>query len=298
MLAGTAYGKSDVRLVKVTRHGDRDDLIDLTVTVRFEGDYDESYTNGDNSDVLPTDTMKNTVYALAASGPVEGPEEFGVRLCRHFMDRNRRLSRVRVDLSEQAWGRIAVGARQHGQAFVRDGGAVRTATVQQDRGKIRIGAGVTDLIILKSAKSAFMGFMRDEFTTLPDSLDRLLATSLTATWQYRDADVEFGQAWRAIRALLLEAFADHDSRSVQHTLHAMAQAVLDSIDAVAAIHLIMPNKHHLPIDLSRFGLLNRNEIFVPTAEPYGLIEATLVRGEGESQTGRQLRAAGPEPQCH
>ena len=283
MLAGTAYGKSDVRLVKVTRHGDRDDLIDLTVAVRFEGDYDESYTNGDNSGVLPTDTMKNTVYALAASGPVEGPEEFGVRLCRHFLDRNHRLRRVRVDLSEQAWGRIAVGAREHGQAFVRDGGAVRTATVQHDRAKARIGAGIADLIILKSAKSAFTGFMRDEFTTLPDSLDRLLATSLTATWHYRDADLEFGQTWRAIGALLLEAFADHDSRSVQHTLHAMAQSVIDNIDAVTAIHLIMPNKHHLPIDLSRFGLLNRNEIFVPTAEPYGLIEATLVRGEGESK---------------
>ena len=296
MLAGSAYGKSDVRLVKVTRHGDRDDLIDLTVAVRFEGDYEESYTNGDNSGVLPTDTMKNTVYALAASGPVDGPEEFGIRLCRHFMDRNQRLSRVRVDLSEQTWGRIAVGAREHGQAFVRGGGAIRTATVQQDRSRVRVGAGVTDLVILKSAKSAFTGFIRDDFTTLPDSLDRLLATSLTATWHYRDGDVKFGQAWRAIRALLLEAFADHDSRSVQHTLHAMAQAVLDNIDAVTAIHLIMPNKHHLPIDLSRFGLPNRNEIFVPTEEPYGLIEATLVRGEGESiepeQPSQRSKAVG------
>jgi urate oxidase len=281
MLAGTAYGKSDVRLVKVTRHGDRDDLIDLTVAVRFEGDYDESYTNGDNHGVLPTDTMKNTVYALAASAPVQSPEEFGLRLCRHFMERNGRLSRIRIDLSEQAWGRIVVGAREHGQAFARDGGATRTAAVQQDRSKVRVGAGVTDLVILKSAKSAFSGFMRDEYTTLPDTSDRLLATSLTATWQYWDGDVEYGQTWRAIRTTLLEAFADHDSRSVQHTLHAMAQSVLDNIDAVTAVHLVMPNKHHLPIDLSRLGLQNRNEIFVPTAEPYGLIEATLVRGEGE-----------------
>ena len=281
MLAGTAYGKSDVRLVKVARHGDRDDLIDLTVTVRFEGDYDESYTNGDNRGVLPTDTMKNTVYALAASGPVESPEEFGLRLCRHFIERNGRLSRVRIDLSEQPWGRIVVGAREHGQAFARDGGATRTATVQQDRSKVRVGAGVTDLVILKSAKSAFTGFMRDEFTTLPESADRLLATSLTATWQYWDGEVEYGQTWRAIRTTLLETFADHDSRSVQHTLHAMAQSVLDNIDAVTAVHLVMPNKHHLPIDLSRLGLQNRNEIFVPTPEPYGLIEATLVRGEGE-----------------
>jgi urate oxidase len=119
--------------------------------------------------------------------------------------------------------------------------------------------------------------MRDEFTTLPDTSDRLLATSLTATWQYSESDIEYGATWRAIRATLLETFAEHDSRSVQHTLHAMAQAVLDNVDSVSAVHLVMPNKHHLPIDLAKLGLENRNEIFVATDEPYGLIEATLVR---------------------
>jgi urate oxidase len=149
--------------------------------------------------------------------------------------------------------------------------------VRQDRTKTMVGAGVRDLVIMKSARSAFTGFMRDEFTTLPDASDRLLATSLTATWQYSEDDIEYGATWRAVRATLLEAFAEHDSRSVQHTLYAMAQSVLDSIDSVSAVHLVMPNKHHLPIDLARLGLENRNEIFVATDEPYGLIEATLVR---------------------
>ena len=277
MLAESAYGKSGVRLVKVSRHGDRHDLTDLTVAVRFEGDYDESYTNGDNSGVLPTDTMKNTVYALAASGAVEEPEPFALRLSGHFLARNPRLRSVRIDLSEQSWGRITVGSREHDQAFVRSGGETRTATVRQERAKTMIGAGVRDLVILKSSRSAFTGFMRDEFTTLPDTTDRLLATSLTATWQYSETDIEFGATWRAVRATLLETFAEHDSRSVQHTLHDMAQSVLDNIDSVSAVHLVMPNKHHLPIDLTRLGLENRNEIFVATDEPYGLIEATLVR---------------------
>ena len=277
MLAESAYGKSGVRLVKVSRRGDRHDLTDLTVAVRFEGDYDESYTNGDNIGVLPTDTMKNSVYALAASDVVDEPEPFGLRLSKHFLARNPRLRSIRIDLSEQSWERIVVGSREHGQAFVRDGGEVRTATVRQDRTKTMVGAGVRDLVIMKSARSAFTGFMRDEFTTLPDATDRLLATSLTATWQYSDDDVEYGATWRAVRATLLEAFAEHDSRSVQHTLYAMAQSVLDNIDAVSAVHLVMPNKHHLPIDLTRLGLENRNEIFVATDEPYGLIEATLVR---------------------
>jgi urate oxidase len=277
MLAETAYGKSSVRLVQVSRHGDRHDLKDLTVAIRFEGEYDQSYTDGDNRDVLPTDTMKNTVYALAARHPVEDPETFGRLLAEHFLERNPRLRRVRIDLTEHQWGRIAVKAREHGQAFVRHGSESRTATVQGEGDQFTIGAGVSDLVILKSSHSAFAGFLRDEYTTLPDVADRILATALTATWRYRTADLDFNLTWRAVRTTLLEAFAELDSRSVQHTLHDMGRAVLDNVEAVTGVRLVMPNKHHLPVDLSRLGLENRSEIFVPTDEPYGLIEATILR---------------------
>jgi urate oxidase len=277
MLAETAYGKSSVRLVKVSRHGDRHDLKDLTVSIRFEGEYDQSYTDGDNREVLPTDTMKNTVYALAASHSVGEPEVFGRVLAEHFLERNPRLRRVRIDLTEQAWGRIAVGAREHGQAFVRQSAEARSATVQGQGDRITIGAGVKDLVILKSSRSGFTGFLRDSYTTLPDVADRILATALTATWHYRTSDLDFNLTWRAVRNTLLEAFGEHDSRSVQHTLHAMGRAVVDNVDAVTAIRLVMPNKHHLPVDLTPLGLQNRNEIFVPTDEPYGLIEATVMR---------------------
>jgi urate oxidase len=277
MLEATAYGKSRVRLVQVTRRTDRHELCDLTIAIRFQGDYDESYTAGDNRAVLPTDTINNTVYALAAGGRVRNPETFGLLLARHFLDRNPRLQRVRIDLVEHAWGRIASGDREHGQAFVRQGPETRTATIEGDRGQTTVDAGVADLVILKSSHSAFAGFMRDEYTTLPETDDRLFATSLTATWRYRDPDVSFDTAWRAVHRTLLETFAEHRSASVQHTLHAMGQAVIDHVDEVSAIHLVMPNKHHLPVDLTRFGLENRNEIFVPTDEPHGLIEATIVR---------------------
>ena len=277
MLAETAYGKSSVRLVKVSRHGDRHDLKDLTVSIRFEGEYDQSYTDGDNREVLPTDTMKNTVYALAATNSVGEPEAFGRVLAEHFLERNPRLRRVRIDLTEQAWGRIAIGAREHGQAFVRQSAEARSATVQGQGDLITIGAGVKDLVILKSSRSGFAGFLRDAYTTLPDVADRILATALTATWHYRTSDLDFNLTWRAVRNTLLEAFGEHDSRSVQHTLHAMGRAVVDNVDAVTAIRLVMPNKHHLPVDLTPLGLQNRNEIFVPTDEPYGLIEATVMR---------------------
>lgn len=277
MLAESAYGKSSVRLVKVTRHGDRHDLIDFKIAIRFEGDYAASYVDGDNSAVLPTDTMKNTVYTLAAQAPVAAPETFALQLAAHFLSRNPRLQRVRIDVSEHPWGRIPVGNRDHGQAFFRHGAETRTATVRQDRASAAAGAGIRDLLILKSSRSAFTGFLRDEYTTLPDATDRLLATSLTATWRYADTGVEFGQAWRAVRTTLLETFAEHDSRSVQHTLYAMGEAVLAAVAEVSSVRLVMPNKHHLPVDLARLGLENRNEVFVPTDEPYGLIEATLVR---------------------
>jgi len=263
--------------VQVSRRVDRHDLRDLTIAIRFEGEYDESYSAGDNSAVLPTDTMKNTVYALAARQCVEDPEEFGLRLSRHFLDRNPRLRRVRVDLRAHPWVRIPIGDREHGQAFVRHGPEARTARVMCNRRRVRMGAGVRNLLILKSSHSAFAGYLRDEYTTLPETHDRLLATTLTAAWMYGENDLDFHITWRAVRRTLLEAFAEHDSRSVQHTLYAMGQAVLDAVSAVDAIRLVMPNKHHLPVDLTPFGLENRNEIFVPTEEPHGLIEATLVR---------------------
>jgi urate oxidase len=277
MLADSAYGKSRVRLVTVCRHGDRHDLRDLTVAIRFQGEYDASYTAGDNSAVLPTDSMKNTVYATAAERPVGAIETFGLSLAERFLARNPRLRRVRIRITEQPWGRIPIGGRAHGQAFLRNGPEVRTARVLGDRQRQTVGAGVSNLVILKSSKSAFAGFLRDEFTTLPETRDRILATSLTAAWTYRSHDVDFDPSWRAIRRALLEAFAEHDSQSVQHTMYAMGQAVLDSVEDVTRIRLVMPNKHHLPVDLAPFGMENRNEIFVATDQPFGLIEATLVR---------------------
>jgi len=278
MLSHTAYGKSGIRLVKVTRRGDRHDLTDFTVAIRFEGDYDASYDAGDNADVLPTDTMKNTVYALAGRHDLAEPEAFALRLADHFLERNERLRRVAIDVVEHRWNRIAPGGREAGSAFVREGPETRTAAVAADRRVRAVNAGVADLVILKSAGSAFAGFLRDEWTTLPETTDRILATALTATWRYRSADMNFGTVWRAVRQTLLDTFAQHDSASVQHTLHAMGQAVIDGIDDVTSIHLVMPNKHHLPVDLSRFGLENRNEVFIATDEPYGRIEATIERG--------------------
>ena len=278
MLVQSAYGKSRVRVVQVARHGDRHDVSDLTVAVRFQGAYDESYTAGDNRDVLPTDTIKNTIYALAAGTGIVEPEALGLVLARHFLEGNPRLDEVWVDLTARQWARLRVdGDTDDGYSFMGRGPDLRSATVMATRTGITLSAGVVDLLILKTSRSAFTGFMRDAFTTLPETNDRLLATSLTATWQYATPEVEFGPVWQRVRQTMLQTFAAHESASVQHTIHAMGEAVIAATPDVQSIHLAMPNKHHLPVDLSRFGLANRNEVFVPTDEPYGLIEATIAR---------------------
>jgi urate oxidase len=220
--------------------------------------------------------MKNTVYAHAARAALDEPEPFGLRLAEHFLEHNPRLHRVTIELTEHLWGRIAADGRLHDHAFLREGPENRTAQLRVDRQEAQVRAGLSGLIMLKSAQSAFSGFPRDEYTTLPETRDRILATSLTASWRY-DAGTAYGPAWQVVRRTLLQAFAEHDSESVQHTLHAMGRAVLESVPDVADIHLVMPNRHHLPVDLTHFGLENRNEVFVATEEPYGLIQATVRR---------------------
>lgn len=277
-LAGNGYGKSAVRLVTVRRHADAHELKDVTVAIRLEGDYEPAYRDGDNGGVLPTDTMKNTVYAFAAERPLEEIEEieaFGLALGEHFIQ-DARVESARIELTEHLWARLAAGETPHPHAFRRAGGETRTAVVTRTREGAKVVAGLEDLVVMKTAKSGFEGFPRDRYTTLPETADRLLATSVRATWSYTREDVPF-HTWSDVRRLLLETFAEHDSRSVQHTLYAMGKAVLEWLD-VEEIRLVMPNIHHIPIDLTRFGLENRNEVFVATPEPYGLIEATLRRG--------------------
>lgn len=276
-LVANNYGKSRVRLVGVTRTGPQHNIKDISVDIQFEGDFDAVHTRGDNSKVLPTDTMKNTVYALAAQHPVGEIEHFGTRLVSHFLGNNPQVSAVRVNISEHLWSRIPAERKPHPTAFVSAGNERRTAVVTGSRQRTTVSAGIEDLLVLRTAGSAFDGFAKDRYTTLPETRDRVFATTVKAEWDYRVEDASFGLCWRTVRDALLETFASHPSESVQHTLYAMAEAALERCDQLSEIRLSMPNKHHLIFDVSRFGIENRNEVFVPTDEPYGLIEASLRR---------------------
>lgn len=288
-LGANRYGKSGIRLVKLVRHADRHELKDLTVSVAFEGRFEAAHTAGDNAAVLPTDTMKNTVYALAKQHTLEHIEAFGLALGDHFIAANPQVSRVVVEIRERMWERLAAGKGPSPSAFLGSRAEARTASVDYSRERVSMRSGLDDLLLLKSAHSAFSGFLRDRYTTLRDTEDRILATALTASWLYRESGGNFTRLWGEVRQALLDAFADHDSRSVQHTLYAMGEAVLERCREVEEIRLTMPNKHHLPVDLSPFGLGNDNDVFVATEAPYGLIEATVMRDRVAETTKGRLR---------
>ena len=283
VLRDAGYGKSEIRLVKVSRRAGGHELRDLTVDVGLEGEFDAAYTEGNNAGLLATDTMRNTVYALAKDDPIDDIESFGQRLVEHFLANGPGVTRARVHIVEHPWSRLEVEGRAHEHAFQRGSGGSRVATVIGDGGdggegsRPQIQAGIDDLLVLKTTGSGWEGFFRDRYTSLPETSDRILATIITARWSYRGREIDFGASWRGVHGTILEAFGDHYSPSVQFTLHHMGEAVLDARPEVERISFSLPNKHHLLYDLQRFGLQNENEIFLATSEPYGLIEGTVER---------------------
>jgi urate oxidase len=276
-LAWNAYGKAAVRLVKVDRGAARHRLHDLTVEVQLQGSFGPTHTAGDNSQVLPTDTMKNTVYALARQAAVDPPEAFGERLARHFLGACPAARRAVVEVAVNHWDRARVNDAPHDHTFVRGSAERRLATVTMDQAGVGVEAGLEGLGLLKTTGSGFAGFLRDGYTTLQETDDRILATDVAARWKYARPPGDYAAAWSAVRASLLETFARHQSASVQHTLYAMGEAALARCLEIGEIRLVLPNRHHLLVDLAPFGLDNPNEIFVATREPYGRIEAVLVR---------------------
>jgi urate oxidase len=277
-LAENRYGKSRVRIVWVKRHAERHDFREWSLDILLEGDFESCFVAGDNSKILPTDTMKNMAYSLARRSAATCMEEFGKELIAFLLDHNPHASAGRVTLSEKTWEHLPVGGKPHPTAFLQSSAECQTAEVALARGgSSEVRSGLNNLIILKTAGSEFTGFIRDSLTTLPEATDRLFGTAARASWHYSRPDVSFETLRSQIRGILLATFAGHTSKSVQHTLYAMGDAALTKIPEIDDIELTMPNIHCLLVDLSRFGQDNPNEIFVPIDEPHGYIEARLRR---------------------
>lgn len=276
-LTKQSYGKSNVCLSYVTRREDRHDFVQLTVDVALEGDFETAYSAGDNSKVVPTDTMKNSVYAIARLQGVDGIEAFAMHLANHFYDSFDHVEKATVSVVQSLWHRIELDDVAHGHAFTGGGSEQNVCQVISSSGGISMRSGLQGLQVLKTTESGFEGFLKDRFTTLKETDDRIFATTITASWPCKDEHYDWTTTRATIRNLLLDVFAHRYSPSVQKTLYDMATAVLVACPEIDEISLDMPNQHHILADIEKLDLENENDIFVPTPEPFGVISATIRR---------------------
>ncbi len=283
VLGANQYGKAENRLVRVYRDTPRHEIRDLNVSSALRGDFSAAHISGDQAAVLPTDTQKNTVFALAKEKGVRSIEEFALTLGDHFIHQAPNATGARIEIEEYFWDRISVDGAPHDHSFVRNGGETRTTVVTvEGRGADRRAwavSGLKDLVLAKTTGSEFRGFLKDEYTTLQETNDRILATSLIARWRYDTIDVDFDKSYQQIRALLLKRFAQVHSYALQQTLYAMGESVLREYPEVAEIRFKAPNRHHFLVDLSPFGDENPGEVFFAADRPYGLIETAVERDD-------------------
>ena len=272
-----AYGKNAVNMSKIIRHKDHHEFRQVSVNISLEGDFETAHTVGDNTKILPTDTQKNTVYALAKEHFTSSIEEFGLFLSEHFHSNNPQLSKTKIEVTEYCWNRMIIDNKPHPNSFINGGSEKHTAIIIQDDSGISVVSGIKDLLILKTTDSAFENYIRDQFTTLKEASDRIFGTLCEITWNYVSSNNDFITLYNNIRSCLLKTFSVHKSLSVQHTLYAMGEDVLKEFEEVKDITLKMPNKHHILANLEPFGMDNKNEIFIATDEPYGYITGTVVR---------------------
>lgn len=277
-LGANRYGKSRVRLSRILRKGERHEFQEWAVRVLLDGDFENSFTRADNSRILPTDTMKNTVYSLARDSMAATIEEFAIELGNYLLSQNPQVAKANIEVAERSWERLTVDGKADATTFKLGGPETQTVCAERDRdGEWSITSGVDGLTILKTAKSAFTGYLKDRLTTLKPATERIFGTCARITWDYVSLQEDFLAVRTRIVTALLKEFASHNSMSVQHTLFDMGKAALAAAPEIARIHLIMPNLHHLPADLTPFGQENPNYIFVPIDEPHGYIEATVER---------------------
>jgi urate oxidase len=287
-LGTSRYGKARVRVAQITRaSGGVHTFRELSVDVLTEGEFAASFLEGDNALVLPTDTMKNTVYVLAKRHSIESPEAFGALAARFFLDRNPAMSRVELTLRETRWERLVVAGQEHPHAFQAPGMGRPMARVSVTRTAeapiLEVESGMDDLCLLKTTGSEFRNYLRDDLTSLPETGDRILSTLMQGRWTYdtgrvtANADFSYPQSNKIALDAMLAVFAQEHSVSVQATLYSMGKAALQAVPELARVMLRLPNRHYLLFDLSRFGLENENEVFYPTDEPHGQIEASVER---------------------
>jgi urate oxidase len=282
ILGKNQYGKAENRVVRIYRDTPRHEIHDVNVSTCLRGDFSAAHLSGDQSEVLPTDSQKQTAYAYAKEKGLTSIEDYGLALARHFVHDVEPVTGARLEIDEYAWERAIVDGAEHNHTWIRKGQEVRTAAVTVDADGEWVIGGLKDLVILKSTGSEFSGFLSDPYTLLEPTNDRVMATSLTAQWRFTSTEVDWEQTYAGVKTQLVRQFALVQSLALQQTLYEMGKAVLETYPSIAEVRLAAPNKHHFIYDLSPFGLENDKEVFNADDRPYGLIQATVTRDDAPS----------------
>ncbi|MCS0495266.1 urate oxidase [Ancylobacter sp. MQZ15Z-1] len=277
-LIRNSHGKGHVRIMRVKRDSARHEVRELTVEVLLTGAFDASYTEGDNSSAIATDSVKNIINILARDNVGAENEEFVQIIARYFLDRYDHVSGVTVTATETKWARIAIDGAPHDHAFTLDGNGRPLVKLVATREASTLSSGILGFTFLKTTQSGWENFWTDEVTTLKPTADRMFATAMDAGWTWSSVPASYADANAAVFDAALKVFATTYSPGVQNTMYLMGEAVLAAVPEIAEISMACPNKHYLPIDLSPFGRAFDGQVFTPTDEPHGQIACTVGRG--------------------
>jgi urate oxidase len=276
-LISNRYGKGRVRVMRIHRDGERHEVSQLSVKAIVEGDFARTYTEADNSDSVSTDTIKNIVNVVACENTALCPEEFCQVLAKKYLYLYPQVARVTVTAHETRWNRLSFGGEPHPHSFVLDGNGKPTIEVTATREGSTLVSGIDGFTFMKSTRSGWANYLKDAYTTLPETDDRMCATAMVASWKWSAKPQDYPASNAKILATVLEVFGTTYSASVQDSLYRMGEAALAAVPEISEISMACPNMHFIPINLSAFALDNSNDVFLPTDEPHGQIECTVGR---------------------
>ncbi|CAN1258492.1 Uricase-2 isozyme 1 [Linum perenne] len=260
------HGKSRVRVARVWRSstGGVQSVVEWSVNISLYSDCISAYVRDDNSDIVATDTMKNTVYVKAKECSEQlSAEEFAILLAKHFTSFYPQVTSAVVKIVEKPWERVNLNGQPHEHGFKLGNEKHTVEAVVKKSGGLQLTSGIEGLSVLKTTQSGFEGFVRDKYTALPETRERMLATEVTAAWRYSYDSVSsvpqkplyFNDRYADVKDVVLNNFFGPPkggvySASVQRTLFQIAKAVLIRFPDISSIQLKMPNIHFLPVNIS------------------------------------------------
>lgn len=311
VLSDHSYGKNSVKILYVNRNGPVHSIREMEVNTHLKLYSQKDYTTGDNTDIVATDSQKNTVYILAKKHGIKGPEEFALLLSKHFLSKYHHIEEVHIHIEEYPWQRICKDEFNSGYTFEDDACTPNNYSnfnnrlkhnhafaftptlnrhcdviLKRNNDKPLIMAGISGLRLLKTTQSSFVNFVNDEYRSLEDQHDRIFSTVVESNWEYTSTDnLKFCQVFDIIKDTIIRNFAGDPksgtpSPSVQNTLYLTEKEVLEKIPQIGAINITMPNKHYIAFNSTPFQSVipgDNNEVFVPTDKPFGIIYAQLDR---------------------